>query len=98
MKRMTTPTIMLPRPAMRSSRSPRVSSFSRARFIPAGLRKGIIPSTTKNSASAASRSEKWNVNVAGPADYRRPGSLRYLKNSPSGLTTRMSPSLPSERS
>src|SRR3954469_14826460 len=32
------------------------------------------------------------------AGYFRPGSLRYLKNSPSGLTTKISPSLPSERS
>src|SRR6202022_3772864 len=56
---MITPTSMLPRPAMRNSRSVTSSSLANARFTPRGCRNGAIPSKTKNSARAASRSVKF---------------------------------------
>src|SRR3984957_18221348 len=63
-KRITTPTSMLPRPAMRNSRSPISSSFAKARFTPRGFRKGAMPSNTKNKPSAASRSVRFNDTTA----------------------------------
>src|SRR5579862_7614426 len=50
---------MLPRPAIRNSRSVTSSKRAKARFTPRGYRKGAIPSKTKNSARAASRSVKF---------------------------------------
>src|SRR3984957_7632688 len=63
-KRITTPTSMLPRPAIRNSRSPISSSFAKARFTPRGFRKGAMPSNTKNKPSAASRSVRFNDTTA----------------------------------
>src|SRR5579862_8712697 len=61
---MITPTSMLPSPAMRNSRSSTCNSRARARFTPRGLMKGAMPSSTRNSPSAASRS----VRLSGIAD------------------------------
>src|ERR1700733_5805550 len=55
---------MLPRPAMRNSRSPTSSSLENARFTPRGFKKGAMPSNTKNKPSAASRSVKFNDTTA----------------------------------
>src|ERR1700733_11359080 len=62
---------MLPRPAMRNSRSPTSSSLEKARFTPRGFRKGAMPSNTKNKPSAASRSVRFNDTGAAP-DPRAP--------------------------
>src|SRR5215469_4853318 len=56
---MMIPTSMLPRPAMRNSRSCTCRSFAKARFTPWGLRKGAMPSNTRNRPSAASRSVRF---------------------------------------
>src|SRR6266853_448703 len=56
--RMMTPTSMLPSPAIRNSRSRTSRSLANARFTPWGLRNGAMPSNTRNSPSAASRSVK----------------------------------------
>src|SRR5882672_8979885 len=56
--RMMMPTSMLPRPAIRNSRSRTSRSLANARFTPWGLRNGAMPSNTRNSPSAASRSVK----------------------------------------
>src|SRR5580693_8588459 len=56
---MITPTSMLPSPAMRNSRSCTCSSLAKARLTPCGLMNGAIPSNTRNSPSAASRSVKF---------------------------------------
>src|SRR3984893_708132 len=57
--RMMTPTSMLPSPAIRNSRSRTCRSLANARFTPWGLRNGAMPSNTRNSPSAASRSVKF---------------------------------------
>src|SRR6202140_2123265 len=56
--RMMMPTSMLPRPAIRNSRSRTSRSLANARFTPWGLRNGAMPSNTRNSPRAASRSVK----------------------------------------
>src|SRR5215472_6595136 len=55
---MMTPTSMEPSPAKRNSRSWTSSSRAKARFTPRGLRKGAMPSNTRNRPSAARRSER----------------------------------------
>src|ERR1700730_5040957 len=62
---------MLPRPAMRNSRSPISRSFENARFTPRGFRNGAMPSNTKNNPSAASRSVRFKDTGATP-DPRAP--------------------------
>src|SRR5450631_1128880 len=56
---MARPTSMLPNPAMRSSRSPISSRRVNARFMPRGFRNGAMPSSTRNSATAEMRSDRW---------------------------------------
>jgi len=55
---MSSPTSMLPSPAMRSSRSPIAMSCASAFFKPAGFTNGMIPSITKSNANAAAKSVK----------------------------------------
>ena len=57
---MTRPTSMLPRPAMRSSRSPSVEQLRERALDAAGIQERQHPSSTRNSASAASRSDRLN--------------------------------------
>src|ERR1700758_5488355 len=88
---------MLPRPAMRNSRSPISSSFAKARFTPRGFRKGAMPSNTKNKPRAASRSVRFNdttapdrslpqaalsINRRGRARMRLVGILQILEELP----------------
>src|SRR5882724_11420098 len=78
---MITPTSMLPRPAMRNSRSVTSRSLANARLTPRGCRNGAIPSKTKNSARAASRSVKFKdtrFSVA-PSALARAGILQVLE-------------------
>src|SRR5256714_7278269 len=63
--RMMTPTSMLPRPAMRNSRSRTSRSLANARFTPCGWRNGAMPSNTRNSPSAASRSVEFTGHAVG---------------------------------
>src|SRR5262249_43907338 len=56
--RMRMPISMLPRPAKRNSRSCTCKSRAKARLTSCGLRKGAMPSNTKNRPSAARRSER----------------------------------------
>jgi len=76
---------MLPRPANRSCESGTESSCVMARF--------------RNNANAANRSGHWNMDPSARECQRFAppvGERRYRKNSLSGETTMMSPSLPSE--
>src|SRR5580704_7021093 len=75
---MITPTSMLPSPAMRNSRSCTCRSLAKARFTPCGLMNGAIPSNTRNSPSAASRSVKFTGGSASRAlapRRARPGGI-----------------------
>src|SRR5882757_8885930 len=77
-----TPTSMLPSPAMRNSRSVTSRSLAKARFTPRGCRNGAIPSKTKNSARAASRSVKFKdtrVFRERPSALARAGILQVLE-------------------
>src|SRR5579863_2133440 len=73
---MTTPTSMLPSPAMRNSRSRTSTSLASARFSPCGFRNGAMPSITKNSPRAANRSVRLIVmRVPRGASAMRSGGL-----------------------
>src|SRR5882757_4711279 len=66
---------MLPNPAMRNSRSPTSRSFAKARFTPRGLMNGAMPSKTKNSPSAANRSDRFNDTGTAPGRRARRAAL-----------------------
>src|ERR1700694_5640849 len=76
--RMMTPTSMLPRPAIRNSRSRTSRSLADARFTPWGLRNGAMPSNTRNSPSAASRSVKLRDTPAARALTPRGSRFRRI--------------------
>src|SRR6266513_412115 len=76
--RMMTPTSMLPRPAMRNSRSRVSKSLANARFTPWGLRNGAMPSNTRNSPSAASRSVRFTGQPAARALAPRGSRFRRI--------------------
>src|SRR5258708_7719423 len=87
--RMTTPASMLPKPAMRNSRSWASSSRLSARFTPRGLRNGAMPSNIRNSPSAASRSERFSATPLGwarsaPRGARLGGVLQIPEEVPVG--------------
>src|SRR5579862_6607255 len=93
---MITPTSMLPSPAMRNSRSRTSSSRANARLTPAGLRNGAMPSNTRNSPSAASRSVtlsdtgKWRL---APWRGRLRGILQVSEEFPIGCHDQQIPLL-----
>src|SRR5581483_2860201 len=66
---------MLPKPAMRNSRSPISSSLANARFTPRGLRNGAIPSNTKNNPSAANRSDRFKDTGGTPVEHAAVATL-----------------------
>src|ERR1700704_22180 len=76
--RMMTPTSMLPRPAIRNSRSRTSTSLANARFTPWGLRNGAMPSNPRNSPSAASRSVKFTGRQAARALAPRGSHFRRI--------------------
>src|ERR1700686_4000287 len=76
--RMMTPTSMLPRPAIRNSRSRTSRSLANARFTPWGLINGAMPSNTRNSPSAASRSVEFRDTQAVRALASRGSRFRRI--------------------
>ena len=87
---------MLMKPTTRISRSSIAANLASSRFTLAGLMNGIMPSMMKTMASAANRSVQSSPTRFTLPLIQRPLALcRYLKNSPSGVITRMSPSRPS---
>src|SRR6267154_1969870 len=86
--RMMTPTSMLPRPAIRNSRSRTSRSLANARFTPWGLRNGAMPSNTRNSPSAASRSVEFtrqqSARVLAPRGSRFRRIFQILEEIPVG--------------
>src|SRR5262249_39212934 len=77
---------MLPSPAMRNSRSVTSRSLAKARLTPRGCRNAAIPSNTKNSARAASRSEKFrDTGVFPPSALGLAGILQILEELAVGL-------------
>src|SRR5215472_17869159 len=79
MKRITTPTSTLPRPAMRNSRSPISMSRANARFTPRGFRKGAMPSNTRNNPKAANRSDRFNDTGATPGAHAPAAALFFAR-------------------
>src|ERR1700687_862969 len=76
--RMMMPTSMLPRPAIRNSRSRTSRSLANARFTPWGLINGAMTSNTRNSPSAASRSVEFTRQQAVRALASRGSRFRRI--------------------
>ena len=104
---------MLPRPAMRSSRSPIVEQVSERALHAARIQKRRHALEHQEERDRGDEIRQVGQHgrlrrtkaCAGRSALGRlaglpavPGSLKYLKNSPSGEMTSTSPSLPSERS